>query len=267
MNNNEMIKTRVWQAAAAVGAILFVFLVALTIKEFKSLPYVGRDVPIMNSITIAGKGETVSIPDVATFSFSVTETAKTVDVAQTQATTKINNVLKAIKEGGVEEKDIKTLSYSINPHYEYVEGVCQANLPCRPGKSTITGYDVSQTIEVKVRDLKKAGALFSTIGSQNVQNINGLNFSIDDIDTVKSKARDLAIQNAKEKAQKLASQLGVRIVRVISFYEQGDESYPYAREAMGGDMMSVKSAIAPAPQIPTGEQKITSNVSITYEIR
>lgn len=265
--NNENIKTNVWKAGLVVGILLAVFLLVVSIKEFKSLAYVGRDVPIMNAITVSGKGESVSIPDVATFSFSVTETAKEVTDAQTKATTKTNAALKALKDGGVADKDVKTTSYNINPHYEYQNYNCTTAGYCPSGKSVLTGYDVSQTIEVKVRDLKKAGALFATIGSLDVQNVNGLTFSIDDIDTVKAKARELAIENAKSKAKDLASQLGVHIVRVTSFYEPSDEPAYYGREALGGDMMVKNQAVAPTPQIPAGEQKIVSRVSITYEIR
>lgn len=265
--NNENIKTNVWKAGLAVGVLLAIFLLVISIKEFKSISYVGKDTPIMNAITVTGKGETVSIPDIATFSFTVNETAKEVTEAQTKATTKTNATLKALKDGGVAEKDIKTIGYNINPHYDYQQPACVSGY-CPGGKSILTGYDVSQIIEVKVRDLKKAGALFATIGSLNVQNVNGLTFSIDDIEKVKAEARELAIRNAKEKAQKLANDLGVHIVRITSFYDQSDDQIYYGREAMGGDMM-MKTGVAPqaVPEIPSGEQKITSRVSITYEIR
>ncbi len=259
--NNENLKVRVWKVGLAVGILLCLFLAVISVKAWKSI---GND-PIMNAISVTGKGEAVSIPDIATFSFGVTETAKMVDEAQTKATNKINSALKALKDAGVEDRDIKTTSYNINPHYEYIQTLCIGGGSC--GKSTLTGYDVSQTIEVKVRDLKKAGALFATIGALDVQNVNGLTFSIDEIDTVKAEARELAIKDAKKKAKELSKELGVRLVRITSFYDQGEEPIYYGREALGGDMMSVKTASAPAPQVPAGEQKITSRVSITYEIR
>lgn len=254
-----------WKAGLVVGVLLSIFLLVLSVKGLKEINYVGKDTPVVNAITVTGKGELVSIPDIATFSFSVNETAKDVTEAQTKATTKINATLKALKDNGVLDRDIKTTSYNINPHYEYQQLGC-TNGYCPGGKSVLTGYDVSQTIEVKVRDLKKAGALFATIGSLNVQNVNGLNFSIDDIDKVKADARELAIKDAKDKAQKLAGDLGVRIVRITNFYDQSDESVYYGRDMVMESAM-IKTAIAPAPEVPTGEQKVTSRVSITYEIR
>ncbi len=253
--NNENIKNNVWKAGLAVGILLSLFLLIISIKEMKSLRYVGKDTPIYNAISLNGKGEVISLPDIATFSFSVTENAKNVDEAQKKATEKINLAIKAMRDNGVDEKDIKTISYNINPHYEYMD---QRNI--------LRGYDVSQTIQIKVRDLKKAGSLFTIIGSLGVQNVNGLTFSIDDLDEVKAEARKLAIENAQEKAKTLSKQLGVKLVRITSFYEPGDEIYPYTREGMGGDMFKSVAQTLP-PQIPAGEQKVVSTVSITYEIR
>lgn len=266
MNNNDQAKSGFWKTAIVVGVLLAIFLLVISIKELKSISYVGRDVPIMNVITVNGKGEKVSIPDVATFSFSVTENAKTVKEAQDKATEKINSAIQAVKGKGVSEKDIKTTSYNINPHYEYIAGIC-SGLSCKPGRSVLSGYDVSQSIEVKVRDISKAGDIFDTIGSLEVQNVNGLTFSIDDIDSVKAEARELAIADAQEKAKTLAKDLGVKLVRITSFYDSSDDNIYYARDyamGMGGAMTSAK---VPSPEIPAGEQKVTSKVSITYEIR
>lgn len=261
MNNQEQI----FKVGKLVGTLLVVFLAILSIKQLVSIKYVGNENPMVASISVTGKGEAVSIPDIATFSFSVTENAKTVQEAQAKATEKINNALKAIKASGVDEKDLKTISYSINPHYEYNQIVCVA-YPCPSGKSVLSGYDVSQTIQVKIRDLSKAGAMFDTIGSAGVQNVDGLTFSIDDIDSVKAKARTEAINNAKAKAEILAKQLGVKLVRITSYYDSNSEMpYMYGREAMSSDIVSLKSAVA--PEVPKGEQKITANVTISYEIR
>lgn len=258
-------KNQVWTVAKWVGIFLIIFLIAVSIKQIKTLDEHNY---ATNVITVTGKGEAISIPDVATFSFTITENAKTVKEAQTNATTKINAALDVVKAGGVAERDIKTLSYNINPHYEWNQGIC-TQFGCPGGKNVLTGYDVSQTIQVKVRDLSKAGDLFDAIGTAGVKDVNGLTFSIDDIDTVKAQAREEAITNAKEKAQKIAKNLGVRLVKVTSFYDSSDDIYSpmYSERSalgMGGDMVKNQAI---APQIPTGEQKVTATVNITYEIK
>lgn len=260
-------KEKIWKVGMWVGVLLAVFLAIVSIKQLKSIAYVGRDTPIINSISVTGKGEEIAIPDIATFSFGITETNKDVSVAQENATKKFNAALAAIKAAGIMENDIKTTSYTINPHYEYEQGICTA-LRCNPGKNVLTGYDVSQTVQIKVRDTKKVGSVFATVGSLDVDNVNSIQFSIDDLEAVKTKARTKAIADAQEKAGKLAKQLGVKIVRITGYYDMTDDYY-YGR---GGDMMvsAVKSEAAVpmvAPEIPAGEQKVEARVSITYEIR
>ncbi len=260
MNN-----TRFWNTLTAFVAILIALAAVVIVKQVKSIAYVGTNTDLTNSITVTGTGNAVSIPDVATFSFTVTETAKTVAAAQVAATAKINDALKTVRAAGVADKDISTDSYSINPHYEYSGGVCSANY-CPPSKQVLTGYDISQTIQVKVRDLAKAGEIFSSIGSVGVQNVNGLNFSIDDPSSVQAEARGKAIADAQNKANLLAKQLGVSLVRVVSFNETGAANYPRPMYAMDSKAGGVANQ-APAPEIPAGEQKITDNVEITYQIK
>lgn len=259
-----MNQEKIYNIIKWVGVFLIIFLAVISIKQLKTL---GDDSPMMNIISVNGKGEAISIPDIATFSFAVNETAKTVKEAQEKATMKIDAALKAVKAGGVLEKDIKTSSYSINPHYEYNQGIC-TQYGCPNGKNVLTGYDVNQTIEVKIRDLAKAGELFDSIGKAGIQTVNGLQFAIDDLDSVKAIAREEAIANAKEKAQKIAKDLGLKLVKITSFYDSSDEQVnPYAREmtAMSGDIMLQKAINT--PEIPVGEQKVTARVSISYEIR
>ena len=256
---------KVWKIGGVVGILLAVFLLVMSIKEFKSIGYVGRSDQMVNIISVNGTGEAVAIPDIATFSFTVSETAKTVAEAQEKATAKINSALDAVKKEGVAENDIKTLSYNINPKYEY-QGVPCTIYSCPPSRSILTGYEVSQTTEVKIRDLSKAGALFTTIGSAGVQNVNGLNFTIDNIEEVKAMARAEAIADARTKAGTIAKQLGVRLVRITSYYDSSDQPGPYYYGRGGDTAVSVAEKAVP-PQVPTGEQEIVSNVTVSYEIK
>lgn len=255
----------VWKIGAVVGVLLAIFLLALSIREFVSLRYVGTNPQMSNLITVDASADVVAVPDVATFSFTVNETAKTVADAQSAATTKTNAALKVVRDAGIEDRDISTLSYNINPRYEYQSAACSAlSSYCPPGKSVLVGYEVSQTIQIKIRDLSKAGALFTSIGSLGVQNVDSLNFSVDDPEQLKAQARAEAIKKAQAKARTLARDLGVDLGDIVSFNESNGVGRPYYY-GMGGDAL-VESKVAAAPEVPAGEQKITSTVSITYEI-
>ena len=127
------------------------------------------------------------------------------------------------------------------------------------------GYNVSQTVELKIRDISVAGEILSGIGEFGATDVSGLNFIVDNEDEINDQARDLAIQDARTQAKVLAKSLGVRLVKIVNFSENGDYPVYYGMEkamAVGGGM-----ADSVAPQIPAGENTITSNVSITYEIR
>jgi uncharacterized protein YggE len=265
-----------WTSLNGLIAMLIVLVAVGVIIGIKMIGYVGMNPNSVATINVDGTGYVVAVPDVATFSFSVTDTEKTVADAQAKATTKINAALASLRQQGIADKDISTQSYTINPHYEYQNAVCPAMAPnaassvsyCPSGKSVLTGYDVSETIQVKVRDLAKAGAIFSSIGTLGVQNVNGLDFAVDDPTSVQAQARDKAIADAKAKADVLAKQLGVKIDRVISFSENsGGYPRPMMYGAMDKAVMAQGSTAAVAPEIPTGEQKVTSNVTVTYEIK
>ena len=246
--------------------ILAVFLGAETLGALKELKGVN---PSYNSISVTGEGEMVSVPDVATFSFSVSHDAKVVSDAQTEVTEKMNAILDGLKELGIEEKDIKTSDYSIWPKYSYEQIACSPGY-CPPGRQIEDGYTVSHSVSVKIRKTEDAGKALALVGDEGATNLSGISFAIDDPEKLLDEARALAIEDAKEKAKVLSKELGVRLVRVISFYDNMDRGIPYYAEGMGGDMMSLKatSAVAPpSPTLPAGENKSMVNVTIVYEIR
>lgn len=262
---------RVKNLTVAVLAVFVAFLAVATIAGLKGLSFIGSGVTASNTISVSGEGEVFAVPDTAEFSVSIQETAKDVKSAQDSATTKANAIIAYLKDAGVEEKDIKTADYSVSPQYEYSQSVCPAAssgvVYCPPGKQTLTGYQVSQTLSVKVRDTDKAGDLLSGVGAKGASQVSGLSFTVDDQDALEAEARDKAIAQAEEKASVLAKSLGVHIVRVVGFSESGNYPVPYYAKAVGGaayDSMSLQSA---APELPVGQNKITSSVSVTYEIR
>lgn len=241
--------------------ILAIFLGVKTLAELKDLR--GTD-PAYNSISISGEGEVFAIPDLASFSFSVSAEADTVADAQEQVTTKMDAVLAALENLGIEEKDIKTSDYSVYPKYTYDSRPCSPTF-CPPSEQKQDGFTASHSVTVKVRDTDQAGAALAAAGDNGATNLSGISFTVDDPEALTTEARALAIKNATEKAKTLADELDVRLVRVVSFSDGTDGGpMPFYREGMGGDMAvsSVK-----APTLPTGENKVRVVVNITYEIR
>ena len=268
-NVDKIINATHWprmMAAAALG-VLAAFLLFAAIGEFKGLRYVGTGVPATNTITVSGEGEVFAVPDTATFSVTVQEEAKEVQDAQETATEKANAIIAYLKNAGIEEKDIKTTDYSVYPQYDYIQDVCRDGL-CPPGRQELRGFQVSQTLTVKVRDTKQAGELLSGVGSRGAAQVSGLSFTVDDEDELQAEARAMAIEDARTKAAELAKDLGVQIVRIVGFSEDGYyPPVPYAYGRGGIAMDAAEGVKLSAPELPVGENKIVSNVSVTYEIR
>lgn len=253
--------------AVALG-VLALFLFILTISALKEYRFIGSGVTATNTITVSGSGEVFAVPDTATFSVTIQEEAKQVKDAQEVATRKSNEIIAYLKDQKIDEKDIQTTDYSIYPQYDYLNATC-SNGYCPPGRQVLRGFQVSQTLTVKVRDTEKAGDLLSGVGSRGASTVSGLSFELQksDQDAKEAEARGKAIDNAREKAEALADQLGVNLVRVVGFSESsgGYPPMPYAY-GRGGDMAVMESK-AIAPELPVGENKIVSSVSVTYEIR
>ncbi len=290
--NEQQLKIKAWKIGCGVGGLLILFLLVISIKELASISHVGDASPV-NTISVTGTGDAYAIPDVATFSFTVSDTEKAVVDAQTKVTAEGNSALAVVRSAGVADKDIQTTSYSISPQYEYQNAVCPspsiydssvssgsavngvaipsiAPVPtsvvyCPPGKQTLTGYQVSESVSVKLRDLTKAGSLLAALGSAGVSDLNGPSFTVDNPDSVQASARSKAITDATSKAQELAKELGVSIVRVTSFSDDNNGYIQPVMYAMAASGSVSKSA--PTPEVPAGQQQVTDNVSITYEIR
>jgi uncharacterized protein YggE len=243
-------------------------------SNIKEYGLIGRDVNAQPTITVTGEGESYATPDVATISFSITQEAKTAAEARKTVDDKMKKIHDFLNKSGVKNEDIKA-GYNLYPKYEWQEKriECVA-YPCvqPPGKQVLIGYEVSESVDVKIHDIDKnadlAGTIVGGLADNGATNISGPNFMLEDEDSAKSVAREEAIAKAKAKAEKLAADLGVSLVRISSFSEGGN--YPIYGYGGGVMMkaMSADSAIAPeAANIPAGQNKYTSSVTIVYEIK
>ncbi len=235
-----------------------VFLVSLTV--WVNIDIQNKITETENTITVSDSGEIYAKPDLAISTFSVITEEKTVAEALSKNTEKMNTVIDFVKDQSVEEKDLKTISFNVYPRYEWREE--KTEIPPYPsGERVLVGYEVRQSLEVKIRDMEKIGTIIEGVTEAGANQVGDLQFTIDKEDELKKQAREQAIEKAKTKAKELASQLGVNLIRIVDFSEGVTipRYYSLEKEAamgLGGE----------EPQIETGENKIEVTVTITYEI-
>lgn len=243
----------------ALAGVLLTVWVGVDISD--KLKRIGN-LPAANTIVVSATNDVYAKPDLAITTVSVATEAKTVAQAMSENTVKMNAVIAAVKNQGVEDKDLKTVNFNISPRYEWENPNCNYSY-CPSGKRILAGYDINQSLEVKIRDLAKIGGIIEGATGAGANEVGGLQFTIDNEDLLKEEARNNAIEEAKNKAKNLAEKLGIRLVKIVSFSESGSFPIPYyagaAKEALG-----IGGA---APDIQTGENKISVTVSLTYQIR
>jgi len=245
--------------------IIGLFTLASFINEVKKGDHEGGINQPVNTITVSGTGEVSAVSDIATLSINLSKDGKTTKEAQDLLNVEITKTLKYLSDQKIADKDIKSEYGGLSPKYSYSSGIVCMAYPCPTQDPKIVGYSAMQSITVKVRAVDSASDIRTGLANLGVTDISGPTFSIDNEDSVKDSARSLAITNAKEKAKVLAKELGVKLGHVVSFSENSGGGYPVMYSAKANMMDSVSSA--PAPVLPKGENKITSNVNIVYEIK
>jgi uncharacterized protein YggE len=247
--------------ASIALSMLAIFLLVMTIDGLHN--WGQPDTRPTKTITVSGEGKAVAVPDTATISFTAQATAADVATAQKTMTESVDKALASIKDAGVSKDDVTTSSYNVSPHYEYTRCTTYS---CPPSTSKVTGYDVSETVQVKIRKTDKVATVLDGLAKAGVQNVSGPNFVIDNPQKVTQDARGEAIKNAKTNAETLAKQLGVHLGKVVDFSENAG-SYPrpmYEAKAAG---VALDAAMPQAaPSIPVGQNEYNETVSITYEI-
>lgn len=212
---------------------------------------------VSDTITVSGTGTVTAPPDIAVANIGISVEGTTAKAAQNDASKKSVAVVDYLKKAGIKEADIKTSGYNIYPQYNYTDG-----------SSRIRGYQVTQSLTVKIRDMDKANTILDGVVAAGANQVNGLSFQIDEPDKLKADARKKAIADANVKANELKKELGVHLGHIVSFSESGDYIPPirYDTKEMMGMGGGISSSI-PAPDLPAGENEITINVSITYQIK
>jgi len=228
----------------AVMALLIAFLAVQT-------NHVLNTAETTNTVSFNGEGKITAKPDIAMISASIVTQSADAKTAQDQNSEKSTSVTNFLKSQGIADADIKTSSYNIYPQYNYYGG-----------QSALTGYQVNQSFDIKVRDLSKVSKILSGLVAAGANQVNNLGLQIEKQDDLKSQARRIAISEAKKKATQLEGEVGISLGKIVNFSESGSGTPPIYYEAMGKG-----GGGGGGPDISNGTNDIIVDVTLTYQIK
>ena len=205
-------------------------------------------------ISVRGTGVVSARPDMADLQVGVSIQNTSLDAAQTEAATKMDAIIQQVKAAGVDEKDINTAQYNVEPVTEYREGQAP----------TVTGFRVTNIASVKIRDLSKASKLIDDLVRSGANTIYGLSFGFSDPSAVMKQAREAAVKDAREKAEQLAGLNGVTLGSVLVVDDGGSNVPAPVFDARAANEMAQSAAL---PPINPGQQEVRVEVSVVYGIK
>ncbi|BCJ91538.1 outer membrane protein [Terrihabitans soli] len=205
---------------------------------------------------LSGEGRASATPDLGIINSGVVSEGATAREALDANTAAMAKLIATIKAAGVEDKDVATSGFSVQPRYIYSQRKDGTQEPPR-----ITGYEVRNTVTVKVRDLTKFGGILDKAVTEGSNQIDSLSFDIADKTKLYEEARKSALADARAKAELYAAAAGVKLGRLRELSEQTGSSYPPPRP-----MMRMEASAKADVPIERGEQEISVNVTATWEI-
>lgn len=240
-------------STAIVGALI----AAITLGNVVSAQTTAVAPGASRTIAVTGTGTVTLAPDTAYFSAGVTDMNADITAVQNSVNTKTTAIIEALRLGGVDvTKDAKTSGYSVQPQYNYPQN----------GSPMLTGYRVTNSVNVTVRDINKAGQLLSVVTQAGANQVGSVSFGLADPEAANSMAREQAVLNARSRAETLAKASGIAIGAVMTVDDQSNTPPPRPVAFAAASSASGGSNAAVAPPIQTGETSVTATVRVTYTI-
>ena len=202
-------------------------------------------------LSVQAQADAQAAPDIATLSAGVVTQAADGNGAMRQNAEQMTRVLAALKSAGVVERDIQTSGVNLQPQYRYAE-----NQP-----PAITGYQASNTVNVKLRDVAKMGKVLDALVASGANQINGPSFGIDDPEPLYAQARLEALKLAQARADSYAKALGLRVRRIVSLGEGGAAMpMPVPRMAM------MKAEAMDSTPVAPGQSSVSVSLDVVFEL-
>jgi len=236
--------------ATAVLLTLSPLAAAPALAQVAAVPAILPDGAILD---VGATGKTSRVPDIATIRAGVVTQSATAAQALADNAKRMAAVLAALKAAGVQPRDIATSNVSLQPQYRY-----ENNQP-----PAITGYQASNTVSIRFRDVARSGAVLDALVAQGANQIDGPNLSLDQPDAALDEARADAVKRARARAELYAKAAGLSVVRILSISESGEMTGPqppvvYMARAKA---QSADTTIAP------GETDVTATVSVRFLLK
>ncbi|WP_274426721.1 SIMPL domain-containing protein [Chelativorans sp. YIM 93263] len=206
-------------------------------------------------IMVTGEGEASVSPDMALISIAVVREAETAREAMDANNEAMNDVIAALREEGIESRDLQTSGLSIDPRYVYPNDNNGEESP------RIVGYQVTNGLTVRIRDLDNAGAILDRVVSLGVNQGGQITFTNDDPSEALNEARKDAVQDAIAKAQTLAEAAGVSLGDILEISEQSNIGQPPRPLPQ---MMRMEAATASSVPVEAGENEYQVRVNVTF---
>jgi len=239
-----------FRAVIPTAALAIVAVVAVACGEGDTI--VSSDGSTATGISVSGTGTASAEPDLVLLQLGVEVERRTVAAAREAAAASQQAIIEALKANGVDEKDIQTVHFSVQPRYDSPNRV-----------RVLSGYNVSNVVSITVREIDKASAAIDAAvaaGGDSVV-VQGISFAIDDPTELREEARRDAVEDAEERASQLADAAGVKRGRPISIVESSFTPFPQL--GIGGEAFARADTATP---IQAGELDILVNVNILYAI-
>ncbi|GAA0551156.1 hypothetical protein FHS83_001330 [Rhizomicrobium palustre] len=206
------------------------------------------------TLIVTGTGQAKAAPDEANFSAGVVAQGVSAREALAANSKAMNAVIASLKHQGVPDKAIQTANISLNPQYT----PCKPNVACTP---KISGYEVSNTVMVTT-GIDKAGPVLDALVASGANQIGGISFAIHDPKPLLSEARTEAVKDAMDRAQTIAKAAGITLGSILSINEGGS----YVPQPMF-KAAAMRAMAQEAMPVAGGEETLSANVSITFEIK
>ena len=225
--------------------------VAVVLVLFAGLAIAEENLPA-RVVRVIGTGEVRVPPDRAVIEVGVEKQDVSAKTAKQLADAAAQNILARVRENGVDEKDVQTVSFSLGPEYDYHKG------------RRLTGFTAHQTLSITVRDLAKLDSLLESLIQAGGNQISSLEYETSDMRKYRDQARDLAVKAAREKAESLASSLGQGIGKAFSIEEVPESAFQSSATANYSTQVNLMPR--KSPSTAPGQNTISATVVVSFEL-